>query len=103
MSEYVKISELIQSKTADEDEKGNIVFNKIKEMTVSQNASQDIVLDFSGIELVNTAFLNNAIGKLYDASEYDLEKNSVRIMNMDNTMLDLLKESISVAREKYVN
>lgn len=103
MSEYVKISELIRSKTADEDEKGNIVFDKIKEITASLDASQDIILDFADIELVNTAFLNNAIGKLYDANEYDLEKNGVRIKNMDNTMLELLKESISVAKEKYVN
>lgn len=101
MSVTLKIAELIQSKAADKEEKGNDVFSKIKS-TVEAKPDEDIILDFENVEIVNMAFLNNAIGKIYDPKEYSLEENRIKISNMDATMLDLLKESISLAREKYL-
>lgn len=96
----ISITKLIKSKAADEDEKGKTVFNKIKECKADKECKL-IILDFEGIELVNTAFLNDAIGKLYDKKEFDLNDYKVRVINMDKTMLDLLKETVGVAREKY--
>lgn len=99
MSKIIKIDEIIVSKVADDDCKGNKVFNAIKE--ASQQSDEDIILDFEKIELVNTAFLNNAIGQLFNKEEYNLSKNSVKISNMKKPMIDLLREVISVANEKY--
>lgn len=99
MSKRISIVEIIDTKVADDDCKGNKVFKAIKE--ASQQYDGDIVLDFENIELVNTAFLNNAIGQLFNKEEYNLSKNSVKIENMKKSMFDLLREVINVANEKY--
>ena len=50
---------------------------------------------------VNTAFLNNAIGRLFNKEDYNIEKNRVLISNMDDTKKELLKETISNVVKKY--
>ena len=93
------IKDIINSKAADDDEKGNKVLDKIKEL--SNNDENDIILNFTEIELVNTAFLNNAIGQLFNKKEFDLSKNNVKLKNIDQEVLDLVKETISLARMRY--
>ena len=89
----------ISSTLADDDEKGNKIFDDVKEKS---KECDEVILDFEGIELVNTAFLNNAIGKLFDSEQYKLNEHPVKIANMNsNDMKDLLYESIEAARAKY--
>ena len=95
----LKVMDIINSKIAFDDSNGNTLFNKIVEVT--KGNFKTVILDFDGIMLVNTAFLNNAIGKLFDKSVYDIEKNRVLIRNMDETKKELLKETISNAVKKY--
>lgn len=100
MVTYLVITEILKSKAADDDDKGDRVYRCIKE-TVAQKGG-NVVLDFKGIELVNTAFFNNAVGKLFNKAEYDMLKNNVRIVNlMNKAMIDVLEESISNAIKKY--
>ena len=99
MAKIVLIENVIGSKAADDDFKGNKVFEEVKRVT--KDCGDDLVLDFKNIELVNTAFLNNAIGQLFNRKEFDMSKNKVKIANMQEAMIDLLKESISVANQKY--
>ena len=101
MAKKILIVEVINSKSADDDEKGKIVLEKIKQF-VEMKETQ-IILDFAGIELVNTAFLNDAIGRLFNKEEFDLLKNTVKIANIDNSVLELLRETISLARIRYGN
>lgn len=102
MSKIIFVERIIGSKAADDDLKGNKVFEEIKRISQDENENnEDIVLDFERIELVNTAFLNNAIGQLFNREVFDISKNEVKIRNMQNTMIDLLRESISVANQKY--
>ena len=91
----LKVKEIIDSKIAFDDSNGDKLFEKIIEVT--NGNSQTVILDFDGIDLVNTAFLNNAIGRLFDKEVYNIEKNRVLIRNMDDTKKDLLKETISNA------
>lgn len=93
-----KVIDIISSVTADDDDKGNKVFAEIIELSKEHN---NIVVDFNGIELVNTAFLNNAIGRLFNREEFDLSKCRVKVGNMNEVMMDLLRESIELARQKY--
>ena len=95
----INICELLGTKTADDDKKGERVFCEIMNMT--RDDGSKIVLDFKEIELVNTAFLNNAVGQLLDKSKYDITKNNVKITNMEPAMIDLLKETLNVAKERY--
>lgn len=99
MAKYILIHSIINSKAADDRFKGNLVYEEIKRLC--QNNNDGVILDFKEIELVNTAFLNNAIGRLFNKAEFDISKNSVKVANMQKTMIDLLKESISIAKEKY--
>ena len=96
----LSVYELIESQTADDDKKGDIVYKKIMDQTKDGNGIA-IILDFSNIELLNTAFLNNAIGKLFKKNAFDFSKNRIRIINIDETMVDLVQETIAVARERY--
>lgn len=85
--EVVAVKDILQLNMADDDIKGDMVFEKLKEM--QNNGCKEVSLDFKGIELVNTAFLNNAIGKLFDMEQFDLSKCRVGITGMDETMVDL--------------
>ena len=96
----IVINDIIKTNLADDDIKGDNVFKIIKEY--AQGGSKEITLNFEGIELVNTAFLNNAIGKLFDKNSFNLSKCNVLVRGMDETMIELLTEAIRVARQKYL-
>lgn len=99
MKNIIEIRVEISSTLADDDRKGNKIFDDVKEKSKDYD---EVILDFEGIELVNTAFLNNAIGKLFDSQQYKLNEHPVKIANMNNSdMRDLLFESIKAARAKY--
>ena len=94
------VKDIIQSKIAFDAEDGNKVFDEI--LKKSRENYDVIYLNFKGIDLINTAFLNNAVGKLFDTQLFNLKENKVLIQNMDSNKLELLKETISVARKKYM-
>ena len=87
----LKVKEIINTKTTFDNINGDRVFDKIAEVT--KDNSNTVVLDF--------AFLNNAIGRLFNKEDYNIEKNRVLISNMDDTKKELLKETISNAVKKY--
>lgn len=96
----LKIRTLLDSVVADDDVKGNTILDAV--LTVSkENVGSNITLDFEGIELVNTAFLNNAIGQLFNKEKFDLKSNNVRLINLEPSMIDLVEETIAVARDRY--
>ncbi len=96
----INVRTIIESRLADDDKKGDLLFDAIKKK-VSAGDIDQILLDFGEVELVNTAFLNNAIGRLYDTDEFDLSRMRIKIVNMENSMLELLKESVKTARLMY--
>ena len=96
----LKIRTLLDSVVADDDVKGNTILDAV--LTVSkEHVGSNITLDFEGIELVNTAFLNNAIGQLFNKEKFDLKSNNVRLINLEPSMIDLVEETIAVARDRY--
>ena len=64
----LKIVNVINSEFAVSPEDGDSVFNLIKEKV---DFKEKIVIDFSNIDIITTAFLNNAIGKLYIKKSHD--------------------------------
>lgn len=96
----INVKTIIQSPLADDDKKGDLLFHEIKAKAY-EGESREIFLDFKDVDLVNTAFLNNAIGRLYDANEFDLSSTRIKIINMEKSMLELLKESVRTARLMY--
>ncbi len=96
----INVKTIIKSSLADDDKKGDLLFHEIKTKE-PESETEEILLDFGDVELVNTAFLNNAIGRLYDTNEFDLRRTRVKIVNMESSMLELLKESVKTARLMY--
>lgn len=62
-NETLVIRDIINSNSANLDEKGELVFQAIKKRI---EEDQPVTLDFTGIDTLITAFLNLAIGQLYD-------------------------------------
>ena len=62
---------------------------------------EKIVIDFSNIDIITTAFLNNAIGKLYNI--YDKEKLNqyISMKNISKSDLNLVKKVIERAKIKF--
>lgn len=72
----LKIYDIIQSNSANLDEKGSTVFEVVKKY-VEKN--EPVILDFTGIDTLITAFLNLAIGQLYDLKPADEITKLVKI------------------------
>lgn len=71
----VKIKDLIGSSYASDDEQGDIIFKAVENIIKESNESLNI--DFTEISLMTTAFLNNAIGRLFQ--EFDIKDIKPRI------------------------
>ena len=67
----------------------------------SLKSNNQVVLDFSGINITITAFLNSSIGKLYSQFSSDTIKSLLRIENLNNDDLELLKLVIDKAKLRF--
>ena len=72
----LNIHDIIQSNSAVLSDTGEIVFQKIKE-NIEQN--EPVTLDFTGIDTLTAAFLNLAIGQLYDLRPIETLTQMVKI------------------------
>lgn len=98
MKKIITIAELLQSNTADNTHKGDMVFDKIKELSNISDCDK-ILLDFNGIELVYLEFLNAITQKVYDKKYFDLGECSIQILHMNPLAEDLVRESILIAKK----
>ncbi len=64
------------------------------------NEANKIVLDFKDIKFVNNAFFNNSIGKLLLLDNFDIKNNNLVFLNMSETGLELLRETVLSAQDK---
>lgn len=88
MVKQIRVNEVIDSSVADSEEKGEKVFDALKKTTYWRRCP--VILNFDGVEVVSNAFLVSIICKLYNASEYDIDRNPVRLSHMDKTMLNMV-------------
>ena len=95
---HIKIYEKINSNIADDNKKGDLVFEEIKQ-AVQQK--EDVIIDFTGIDVLNTAFLNNAIGQIYSIEYISRKDSKISITNFPLELQDLLEETINIAKDKY--
>lgn len=83
----IKVKEFIKGDTAVSYEDGKECYKKIIE---GINSNQDIILDFSGIDYVITAFLNPIIGDLILEKGVEIMK-SIKILNANAKTIDKIK------------
>lgn len=77
---------------------GDTVYEKI---VFAFSQEEQITLDFEGIELTITAFLNSAIGKLYGSYDNEVIKNNLKIVNFSEDELPLLKLVVDRAKIRF--
>ncbi|RKQ43080.1 uncharacterized protein DUF4325 [Roseivirga pacifica] len=94
----INITDITHSKRAISAADGEVLFDKIKSHI---DKKEKVVLDFSGIELTITAFLNSSIGKLYSLYSSDEIKEHLDIKNLPNEEISLLKLVIDRAKQRF--
>lgn len=100
MNKYeIIIKNELKSSAADNDKKGDIIYHRIN--NIINDGGGEITLNFADINIINTAFLNNAIGELYSIKDWDAANFEIKLVNFSQDTLDLIKEVIISAREKY--
>lgn len=95
----VKIVDVIKSTMADDKDKGDIIFDNVKKLI--KNREKNIKIDFSDTDGLNTAFLNNAIGKIFSIKYDERKESKITLINFPLELKDLLEEAINTARDKY--
>lgn len=94
----VNIKEVLKSDTALTPSSGEVLFN-ILEKELSEN--KEVTLDFHGMEIITSAFLNAAVGRLYfKFSPLQLNK-FLNVSNIATDDLALLKKVIERAKSYF--
>lgn len=62
---------------------------------------EKVILDFQGISLTITAFLNSAVGRLYSTYKNEKVKEMLSIENLQQQELPLLKLVVDKAKERF--
>jgi len=96
------IKNIIESDIAVATEAGDKVFNEI---VFHLNNEEKISLDFEGISILTTAFLNAAIGQLYSNDKFssDLLNDYLKIINVQEEDKPLFAMVIKRAKEYFKN
>ncbi len=96
----VKIIDEINEKDAISLQDGLLVFNKIKNFIENK---EKVELDFVGIDLVLSTFLNPAIGQLYYLYDKDLVDSLLEYKNLMDVDNQTLKKVIQNAINQKEN
>lgn len=91
----LNIVNIIGSEFAVSPEDGNSIFDIVKEKLENK---EKISIDFSNVDIMTTAFLNNAIGKLYKTFEKDVLNSYITMINISESDLKLVKKVIERAK-----
>lgn len=91
----LKIVDIINSEFAVSPEDGELIFNLLEE---SIKKGTNVSLDFCGVDLTTTAFLNTAIGSLYRDFDKDTLNKFITMKNISNSDLILVKKVIERAK-----
>ncbi|MDK0903547.1 STAS-like domain-containing protein [Clostridium perfringens] len=96
-----KISELLSLRSAisasDGDKLYDLIFPKL-EHNFNNKIDEDVFIDFSNIDDLTTAFINNSIAKLFYTLDSEYLFNVLKFKNFSNpTHVNLIKLSLSNA------
>lgn len=91
----------VGGRAAVSDVDGNKLFEKI---IYALKGGNSVLLDFINIEILTSAFLNTAIGQLYN-EDYtaDFLRQNVKTINMQTEDREILKSVLVRAKEYYQN
>lgn len=90
MNKIINVKDVLQTNLAVGADEGKYIFSLIRE---SIEKKEYIIIDFTGITSLTTAFLNYAIGELYTL--YDPDKL--------NSLVKIDAETLTLSQKKKVN
>ncbi len=94
------VKDIINSDTAVSTDDGDKLFKHINSVLKENKIAQ---IDFSGIEMMTTAFLNAAIGQLYNHYNSEQLNKSLKLVNVASEDIILFKKVITRAKEFFSN
>lgn len=97
---YLKVAKEIENSLAVSSDDGDELFQKIDSMLKS---GQIVEIDFSGIEVMTSAFLNAAIGQLYSSYTSVQLNKQLKLKNVNKEDIFLIKKVIERAKEYFAN
>lgn len=96
----MKVIDIINNSLAVSSGEGEKVFSIVADCI---DKDEIIELDFSGIDVMTTAFLNSAIGQLYSKFNSDQLNKYLRIVFIDDSDKKLVHKVIKRAKEYFAN
>lgn len=97
---HILIRDIIDSEIAVSTEDGNKVFEQINLAFLKK---ENVDLDFQGINILITAFLNSAIGRLYENYNSDFLNKNLKLTNVALEDRVLFKKVVVRAQEYFSN
>lgn len=96
----LKIKDLIDRETAVSSDDGDNIYKYIIDCIDNDSVAE---LDFSEITILTTAFLNSAIGQLYNTYSSEQLNKFLILKNVANEDIILFKKVIERAKEYFKN
>ncbi|WP_282074011.1 STAS-like domain-containing protein [Polaribacter atrinae] len=98
----ILIKDIISKSFAVSTEDGDKIFSILNENFINK---EKVALDFKGITLMTTAFLNAAIGQLYSNNKYSsiFLNESLILQNVEDQDKHLFKLVVNRAKEYFAN
>ena len=87
----IDVSNIIDKELATFVDDGILLHKEIKKYL---DKNEKVIVDFSNIKMVISAFLNAAIGKLYGDFQYNVIENNLEIIGLDEDDEELLNDVV---------
>lgn len=96
----IKIKDYLTSSMAVSTDKADTIYKDLKSHLIN---NEDIHLDFDGIKLVITAFLNIIFGKLYGIEGYSEEfiDNKIHFLNTSESIQEMIEDVRKNSKRYY--
>jgi len=94
----IRVKDIIKSEIALSPDSGHLLYRQIRDSIKSTDIT---LVDFSNVKVISTAFLNSAIGRLYNDFSSEQLNKFLKVQNLDNEDLTLMKKVIRRAKEYF--
>lgn len=98
--QHLIVKDIIDSELAITTDDGNLVYENIH---TAFNSKKQVELDFKGINIMITAFLNSAIGRLYEKYDSDFLNDYLKLINVAPTDRILFRKVVQRAQEYFTD